>query len=67
MTGTRPWRETSHLERAIETAGGHDALRRGQAHGEEDLVRRAIEAAAAWHASLDGEDAAVLAEFDATW
>jgi hypothetical protein len=28
------------------------------------LDRRAIAVVAAWHASLDGEDAAVLAEFD---
>ena len=33
----------------------------------EYLDRRNIAAAAAWHASLDGEDAAALAEFDATW
>lgn len=31
------------------------------------LDRRNIEAAAAWHASLTGEDAAALAEFDAAW
>jgi hypothetical protein len=30
----------------------------------EYLDRRIIAAAAAWHASLDGEDAAALAEFD---
>ena len=33
----------------------------------EYLDRRNIAAAAAWHASLEGEDAAALAEFDATW
>jgi predicted transcriptional regulator len=33
----------------------------------EYLDRRGIAAAAAWHASLEGEDAAALAEFDATW
>jgi predicted transcriptional regulator len=33
----------------------------------EYLDRRNIAAAAAWHASLDGEDAAALAEFDAAW
>lgn len=31
------------------------------------LDRRAIEAAAAWHASLSGEDAAAFADFDAAW
>ncbi|HEY2673556.1 MAG TPA: hypothetical protein VGJ07_24720 [Rugosimonospora sp.] len=33
----------------------------------EYLDRRNIAAAADWHASLTGEDAATLAEFDATW
>jgi predicted transcriptional regulator len=33
----------------------------------EYLDRRNIAAAAAWHASLEGADAAALAEFDATW
>jgi predicted transcriptional regulator len=33
----------------------------------EYLDRRAIAAAAAWHASLEGEDAAVFAEFNAAW
>jgi metal-responsive CopG/Arc/MetJ family transcriptional regulator len=33
----------------------------------EYIDRRSIAAAAAWHASLTGEDAAALAEFDATW
>jgi predicted transcriptional regulator len=33
----------------------------------EHLNRRAIAAAAAWHASLEGKDAAALAEFDAIW
>jgi predicted transcriptional regulator len=33
----------------------------------EYLDRRNIAAAADWHASLTGEDAAALAEFDATW
>ena len=33
----------------------------------EYLDRRNIAAAAAWHASLTGDDAANLAEFDATW
>jgi predicted transcriptional regulator len=33
----------------------------------EYLDRRNIAAASAWHASLTGEDAAALAEFDATW
>jgi predicted transcriptional regulator len=33
----------------------------------EYLDRRNIAAAAAWHASLEGEDAAALAEFDAAW
>ncbi len=32
----------------------------------EYLDRRAV-AAAAWHASLEGEDAAVFAEFNAAW
>lgn len=31
------------------------------------LSRRNIAAAAAWHASLTGDDAAALADFDATW
>ena len=31
------------------------------------LDRRAVEAAAAWHASLTGEDAAALADFNAAW
>src|SRR5262249_18257626 len=31
------------------------------------LDRRAVAAAAAWHASLEGEDAAVFAEFNAPW
>jgi predicted transcriptional regulator len=33
----------------------------------EYLDRRSIAAAAVWHASLDGADAAALAEFDAAW
>jgi metal-responsive CopG/Arc/MetJ family transcriptional regulator len=33
----------------------------------EYLDRRAVAAAAAWHASLDGEDAAAFAEFNAAW
>jgi metal-responsive CopG/Arc/MetJ family transcriptional regulator len=33
----------------------------------EYLDRRRIAAAAAWHASLTGEDAAALADFDAAW
>jgi metal-responsive CopG/Arc/MetJ family transcriptional regulator len=33
----------------------------------EYLDRRVIAAAAAWHASLTGEDAAVFAEFNAAW
>jgi hypothetical protein len=33
----------------------------------EYLDRRNIAAATAWHASLDGDDAAALAEFDASW
>jgi Predicted transcriptional regulators containing the CopG/Arc/MetJ DNA-binding domain and a metal-binding domain len=33
----------------------------------EYLDRRAIIAASAWHASLTGEDAAVFADFNATW
>jgi hypothetical protein len=32
---------------------------------DEDLDRAAIEAAAAWHESLTGEDAAVFEEFNA--
>ena len=31
------------------------------------LDRRAVSAAADWHASLTGEDAAVFAEFSAAW
>lgn len=31
------------------------------------LDRRAVAAAAAWHASLTGADAAVFAEFNAAW
>jgi Arc/MetJ-type ribon-helix-helix transcriptional regulator len=33
----------------------------------EYLDRRAIAAAAAWHASLTGDDAAAFAEFNAAW
>ena len=33
----------------------------------EYLDRRAVAAAEAWHASLDGEDAAVFADFNAAW
>ena len=33
----------------------------------EYLDRRRIVAAAAWHASLSGEDAAALADFDVAW
>jgi predicted transcriptional regulator len=33
----------------------------------EYLDRRNVAAAAAWHASLEGADAAALAEFDETW
>jgi metal-responsive CopG/Arc/MetJ family transcriptional regulator len=33
----------------------------------EYLDRRAVAAAAAWHASLTGEDAAAYAEFNAEW
>lgn len=33
----------------------------------EYLDRRSIAAAAAWHASLAGDDAAALADFDAAW
>ena len=33
----------------------------------EFLDRRNIAAAAAWHASLTGDDAAALADFDAAW
>jgi predicted transcriptional regulator len=33
----------------------------------EYLDRRNIAAAAAWHASLEGDDAAALADFDASW
>ncbi|MDG4822710.1 ribbon-helix-helix domain-containing protein [Asanoa sp. WMMD1127] len=33
----------------------------------EYLDRRNIAAAKAWHASLEGDDAAALADFDATW
>jgi predicted transcriptional regulator len=33
----------------------------------EYLDRHRIAAAAAWHASLEGEDAAALADFDAAW
>ena len=31
------------------------------------LDRRAVAAAAAWHASLTGEDAAAFADFNAAW
>jgi predicted transcriptional regulator len=31
------------------------------------LDRRAVAAAAAWHASLEGEDAAAFSEFNAAW
>jgi metal-responsive CopG/Arc/MetJ family transcriptional regulator len=33
----------------------------------EYLDRRAVAAAAAWHASLEGEDATVFAEFNDAW
>jgi len=33
----------------------------------EYLDRRAVEAAIAWRATLEGEDAAVFAEFNAAW
>jgi metal-responsive CopG/Arc/MetJ family transcriptional regulator len=33
----------------------------------EYLDRRAVAAAAAWHASLEGDDAAVFADFNAAW
>jgi len=33
----------------------------------EYLDRRAVAAAADWHASLTGEDAAVFADFNAAW
>ena len=33
----------------------------------EYLDRRNVAAAMAWHASLQGDDAAALAEFDASW
>ena len=33
----------------------------------EHLDRRNIAAAAAWHASLTGDDATALAEFDESW
>jgi predicted transcriptional regulator len=33
----------------------------------EYLDRRAVAAAATWHASLEGEDAAAFAEFNAAW
>ncbi|MEO3741988.1 ribbon-helix-helix domain-containing protein [Plantactinospora sp. B5E13] len=33
----------------------------------EYLDRRAVAAAAAWHASLTGDDAAAFAEFNAEW
>ncbi len=33
----------------------------------EYLDRRPVDAAAAWHASLTGEDAAAFADFDRAW
>jgi hypothetical protein len=33
----------------------------------EYLDRQAVAAAAVWHASLEGEDAAAFAEFNAAW
>ncbi|MFG2039438.1 hypothetical protein [Dactylosporangium sp. NPDC048998] len=33
----------------------------------EYLDRKAVATAAAWHASLEGEDAAAFAEFNAAW
>jgi predicted transcriptional regulator len=33
----------------------------------EYLDRKAVAAAAVWHASLEGEDAAAFAEFNAAW
>ena len=49
-----------------EVAGGHRSAVVAQAI-REYVDRRHVEAAAAWHTSLTGDDAAALAEFDATW
>ena len=47
-------------------AGGNRSALVAQAI-REYLDRRNIAAAAAWHASLTGPDAAALAEFDSAW
>jgi metal-responsive CopG/Arc/MetJ family transcriptional regulator len=47
-------------------AGGNRSALVAQAI-REYLDRRAVDAAAAWHASLEGEDAAAFDEFNATW
>jgi predicted transcriptional regulator len=51
---------------AIAVAGGNRSAVVATAI-REYLDRRSIAAAAEWHASLTGEDAAALAEFDAIW
>ena len=48
------------------TGGGNRSAVVAQAI-REYLDRRNIAAAAAWHASLTGDDAQALADFDATW
>lgn len=48
------------------TAGGNRSALVAEAI-RDYLDRRAVSAAAAWHASLTGEDAAAFAEFNAEW
>jgi predicted transcriptional regulator len=55
---------SSDLDR--EVAGGNRSAFVAQAI-RESLDRRNITAAARWHASLTGDDAADLAAFDAEW
>ena len=49
-----------------EVAGGNRSAVVAQAI-QEYLDRKRIAAAAEWHASLTGDDAAALSEFDAQW
>jgi metal-responsive CopG/Arc/MetJ family transcriptional regulator len=48
------------------TAGGNRSAIVAEAI-REYLDRHAVAAAAAWHASLEGEDAAAFADFNAAW
>jgi predicted transcriptional regulator len=54
----------SQLSQAV--AGGNRSAFIAQAI-RDYLDRRNVAAAAAWHASLEGDDAKALADFDAAW